>query len=61
MMVLIVFCNFQAHISSPNAELNQAALQALGFCVYHSHVVSGVPGMFMFIYIWPHFAHNHLA
>uniref|UniRef100_A0A674N161 Replication timing regulatory factor 1 n=1 Tax=Takifugu rubripes TaxID=31033 RepID=A0A674N161_TAKRU len=31
----------KAHISSPNAELNQAALQALGFCVYHSHVVSG--------------------
>lgn len=30
------------HISSPNAELCQAALQALGFCVYHSHVVSGV-------------------
>lgn len=55
MMVLVVFCYFQAHISSPNAELNQAALQALGFCVYHSHVVSGVPGMF--IYIWPHFAH----
>eukprot|EP00066_Takifugu_rubripes_P016598 XP_011605864.1 PREDICTED: telomere-associated protein RIF1 [Takifugu rubripes] len=35
-----------AHISSPNAELNQAALQALGFCVYHSHVVSGVPEKF---------------
>uniref|UniRef100_A0A3P8T2Y2 Replication timing regulatory factor 1 n=1 Tax=Amphiprion percula TaxID=161767 RepID=A0A3P8T2Y2_AMPPE len=32
-----------AHIASPNAELSQAALQALGFCVYHSHVVSGAP------------------
>uniref|UniRef100_A0A3B4UTQ9 Replication timing regulatory factor 1 n=1 Tax=Seriola dumerili TaxID=41447 RepID=A0A3B4UTQ9_SERDU len=32
-----------AHITSPNAELSQAALQALGFCVYHSHVVSRVP------------------
>ncbi|CAJ1079008.1 telomere-associated protein RIF1 isoform X2 [Xyrichtys novacula] len=30
------------HITSPNAELSQAALQALGFCVYHSQVVSGV-------------------
>ncbi|XP_042350186.1 telomere-associated protein RIF1 [Plectropomus leopardus] len=35
-----------AHISSPNAELSQAALQALGFCVYHSHVVSGVSETF---------------
>uniref|UniRef100_A0A4W6F0H3 Replication timing regulatory factor 1 n=1 Tax=Lates calcarifer TaxID=8187 RepID=A0A4W6F0H3_LATCA len=35
-----------AHITSPNAELSQAALQALGFCVYHSHVVSGVPETF---------------
>lgn len=34
-----------AHISSSNAELSQAALQALGFCVYHSHVVSGVSEM----------------
>ncbi|KAM9343250.1 LOW QUALITY PROTEIN: telomere-associated protein RIF1 [Pholidichthys leucotaenia] len=33
-----------AHINSPNTELSQAALQALGFCVYHSHVVSGLPG-----------------
>uniref|UniRef100_A0A8C4DQ08 Replication timing regulatory factor 1 n=1 Tax=Dicentrarchus labrax TaxID=13489 RepID=A0A8C4DQ08_DICLA len=33
----------KAHITSPNAELSQAALQALGFCVYHSHVVSAVP------------------
>ncbi|XP_023149787.1 telomere-associated protein RIF1 isoform X1 [Amphiprion ocellaris] len=32
-----------AHIASPNVELSQAALQALGFCVYHSHVVSGAP------------------
>ncbi|XP_034741016.1 telomere-associated protein RIF1 isoform X2 [Etheostoma cragini] len=31
------------HITSQNAELSQAALQALGFCLYHSHVVSGVP------------------
>ncbi|XP_055006220.1 telomere-associated protein RIF1-like [Boleophthalmus pectinirostris] len=30
-----------AHISSTNVELSQAALQALGFCVYHSNVVSG--------------------
>ncbi|KAG7219727.1 hypothetical protein INR49_018890 [Caranx melampygus] len=35
-----------AHISSPNVELSQAALQALGFCVYHSRVVSGVPETF---------------
>uniref|UniRef100_A0A3Q1JEE4 Telomere-associated protein Rif1 N-terminal domain-containing protein n=1 Tax=Anabas testudineus TaxID=64144 RepID=A0A3Q1JEE4_ANATE len=33
----------KAHVNSPNAELSQAALQALGFCVYHSHVVSEVP------------------
>ncbi|KAM6978392.1 telomere-associated protein RIF1 [Tautogolabrus adspersus] len=32
-----------AHITSTNAELSQAALQALGFCLYHSHVVSAVP------------------
>ncbi|XP_078118689.1 telomere-associated protein RIF1 isoform X2 [Sander vitreus] len=31
------------HITSPNAELSQAALQALGFCLYNSRVVSGVP------------------
>ncbi|XP_057708053.1 telomere-associated protein RIF1 isoform X1 [Corythoichthys intestinalis] len=31
-----------SHVSSPHAELSQAALQALGFCVYHSHVISGV-------------------
>ncbi|XP_031160582.1 telomere-associated protein RIF1 isoform X2 [Sander lucioperca] len=34
------------HITSPNAELSQAALQALGFCLYHSRVVSGVPETF---------------
>ncbi|XP_073329575.1 telomere-associated protein RIF1 [Pagrus major] len=36
-----------AHITSPNAELSQAALQALGFCVYHSRVVSGLPETFL--------------
>uniref|UniRef100_A0A3B4B0A6 Telomere-associated protein Rif1 N-terminal domain-containing protein n=1 Tax=Periophthalmus magnuspinnatus TaxID=409849 RepID=A0A3B4B0A6_9GOBI len=30
-----------AHITSTNVELSQAALQALGFCVYHSNVASG--------------------
>lgn len=35
-----------AHINSPIAELSQAALQALGFCVYHSHVASVVPEAF---------------
>nr|XP_046260003.1 telomere-associated protein RIF1 isoform X2 [Scatophagus argus] len=35
-----------AHITSPNAELSQAALQALGFCLYHSRLVSGVPETF---------------
>ncbi|CAL8267570.1 unnamed protein product, partial [Lota lota] len=34
------------HITGPNPELSQAALQALGFCVYHAHVVSGVPENF---------------
>ncbi|XP_015251904.1 PREDICTED: telomere-associated protein RIF1 isoform X1 [Cyprinodon variegatus] len=34
------------HTSSPNAELSQAALQALGFCVYHSQVVSGISETF---------------
>lgn len=47
----LVSCCFQAHITSPNAELSQAALQALGFCVYHSRVVSGVPGTFIYIFI----------
>uniref|UniRef100_A0A8C5B4S5 Replication timing regulatory factor 1 n=1 Tax=Gadus morhua TaxID=8049 RepID=A0A8C5B4S5_GADMO len=32
----------KTHITGPNPELSQAALQALGFCVYHAHVVSGV-------------------
>ncbi|XP_028992659.1 telomere-associated protein RIF1 isoform X2 [Betta splendens] len=36
-----------AHITSTNAELSQAALQALGFCVYHSHLVSAVPEAFV--------------
>ncbi|TNN48025.1 Telomere-associated protein RIF1 [Liparis tanakae] len=35
-----------AHVTSPTAELSQAALQALGFCLYHSHVVAGVPETF---------------
>ncbi|XP_019732476.1 telomere-associated protein RIF1 isoform X2 [Hippocampus comes] len=35
-----------SHVSSQHAELSQAALQALGFCVYHSHVVSGVSETF---------------
>ncbi|XP_041806883.1 telomere-associated protein RIF1 isoform X2 [Chelmon rostratus] len=35
-----------AHMNSPNVELSQAALQALGFCVYHSRIVSGVPETF---------------
>ncbi|KAG7463900.1 hypothetical protein MATL_G00181560 [Megalops atlanticus] len=34
------------HIASPNVELSQAALQALGFCVFHSNVVSGIPDDF---------------
>ncbi|KAJ8255267.1 hypothetical protein GJAV_G00202930 [Gymnothorax javanicus] len=34
---------FQAHIVSPNVELSQAALQALGFCAFHSAIVSGIP------------------
>ncbi|XP_028249395.1 telomere-associated protein RIF1 [Parambassis ranga] len=35
-----------AHLTSQNAELSQAALQTLGFCVYHSHVVSGLSETF---------------
>lgn len=35
-----------AHTNSPNPELSQAALQALGFCVYHSQVVSGLSEIF---------------
>uniref|UniRef100_A0A8K9XER5 Replication timing regulatory factor 1 n=1 Tax=Oncorhynchus mykiss TaxID=8022 RepID=A0A8K9XER5_ONCMY len=34
------------HISSQNAELSQAALQALGFCVFHVHVVSAISANF---------------
>uniref|UniRef100_A0A8C7UR95 Replication timing regulatory factor 1 n=1 Tax=Oncorhynchus mykiss TaxID=8022 RepID=A0A8C7UR95_ONCMY len=34
------------HIASQNAELSQAALQALGFCVFHAHVVSAIPANF---------------
>uniref|UniRef100_A0AAY4C470 Telomere-associated protein Rif1 N-terminal domain-containing protein n=1 Tax=Denticeps clupeoides TaxID=299321 RepID=A0AAY4C470_9TELE len=34
------------HISSENVELSQAALQALGFCVFHSHIVSAIPATF---------------
>ncbi|XP_065696752.1 telomere-associated protein RIF1 isoform X2 [Patagioenas fasciata] len=31
---------FKAHISSPNSELSNAALQALGFCVFNSKITS---------------------
>ncbi|NXN67607.1 RIF1 protein, partial [Himantopus himantopus] len=31
---------FKAHISSQNSELSNAALQALGFCVFHSNITS---------------------
>ncbi|XP_041118211.1 telomere-associated protein RIF1-like [Polyodon spathula] len=34
---------FKGHISSQNSELCQAALQALGFTVFHSSIVSGLP------------------
>ncbi|XP_068602708.1 telomere-associated protein RIF1 [Brachionichthys hirsutus] len=34
------------HMTSGVPELSQAALQALGFCVYHSRVVSGLPETF---------------
>nr|XP_029516837.1 telomere-associated protein RIF1-like isoform X1 [Oncorhynchus nerka] len=37
---------FQTHIASQNAELSQAALQALGFCVFHAHVASAIPANF---------------
>uniref|UniRef100_A0A8C8HTL9 Telomere-associated protein Rif1 N-terminal domain-containing protein n=1 Tax=Oncorhynchus tshawytscha TaxID=74940 RepID=A0A8C8HTL9_ONCTS len=37
---------FQTHIASQNAELSQAALQALGFCVFHANVVSAIPANF---------------
>lgn len=35
---------FQAHISSQNTELTNAALQALGFCVFNSNTTSELPG-----------------
>ncbi|NWQ96360.1 RIF1 protein, partial [Burhinus bistriatus] len=34
---------FQAHISSQNSELSNAALQALGFCVFNSNITSELP------------------
>uniref|UniRef100_A0A8B9KYL2 Telomere-associated protein Rif1 N-terminal domain-containing protein n=1 Tax=Astyanax mexicanus TaxID=7994 RepID=A0A8B9KYL2_ASTMX len=34
------------HISSENEELSQAALQALGFCVFNTNIVSGIPAHF---------------
>lgn len=37
---------FQTHISSENEELSQAALQALGFCVFNTNIVSSVPANF---------------
>ncbi|KAF7709532.1 hypothetical protein HF521_016382 [Silurus meridionalis] len=37
---------FQRHISSQNEELSQAALQALGFCVFNSNIVFGIPCTF---------------
>ncbi|XP_066543736.1 telomere-associated protein RIF1 isoform X2 [Amia ocellicauda] len=38
---------FKAHISSPNSDLSQAALQALGFCVFHSSIVSALPASYV--------------
>ncbi|NXG66672.1 RIF1 protein, partial [Hemiprocne comata] len=34
---------FKAHISNQNSELNNAALQALGFCVFNSKIPSELP------------------
>ncbi|NXS73273.1 RIF1 protein, partial [Pandion haliaetus] len=34
---------FKAHISSHNSELSNAALQALGFCVFNSNTTSELP------------------
>nr|XP_027313404.2 telomere-associated protein RIF1 isoform X1 [Anas platyrhynchos] len=34
---------FKAHISSTNSELSNAALQALGFCVFNSKITSELP------------------
>ncbi|KAL7865662.1 hypothetical protein SRHO_G00109090 [Serrasalmus rhombeus] len=36
----------QTHISSENEELSQAALQALGFCVFNTNIVSGISANF---------------
>lgn len=44
------FCGFffffspQAHISSPNLELSNAALQALGFCTFNSNNTAELSG-----------------
>ncbi|XP_033900775.3 telomere-associated protein RIF1-like isoform X1 [Acipenser ruthenus] len=38
---------FKGHISSQNSELCQAALQALGFTVFHSSIVSGLPASYV--------------
>uniref|UniRef100_W5KUD7 Replication timing regulatory factor 1 n=1 Tax=Astyanax mexicanus TaxID=7994 RepID=W5KUD7_ASTMX len=38
--------SLQTHISSENEELSQAALQALGFCVFNTNIVSGIPAHF---------------
>ncbi|XP_077641012.1 telomere-associated protein RIF1 isoform X2 [Lonchura striata] len=35
---------FKAHISSPNLELSNAALQALGFCTFHSNNTAELSG-----------------
>uniref|UniRef100_A0A6Q2ZJB3 Telomere-associated protein Rif1 N-terminal domain-containing protein n=1 Tax=Esox lucius TaxID=8010 RepID=A0A6Q2ZJB3_ESOLU len=42
----LTIAKYVTHISSQNAELSQAALQALGFCVFHAHVVSAIPANF---------------
>lgn len=38
------FCILQAHISSPNLELSNAALQALGFCTFNSNNTAELSG-----------------
>lgn len=38
------FVFFQAHISSPNLELSNAALQALGFCTFNSNNTAELSG-----------------
>ncbi|KAK6485217.1 telomere-associated protein RIF1-like [Huso huso] len=38
---------FKGHILSHNSELCQAALQALGFTVFHSSIVSGLPASYV--------------